>query len=51
VTGDDLRAAGIRPGPALGRILHTLLDWVLDDPTRNAFPTLIEMARTLSQET
>jgi tRNA nucleotidyltransferase (CCA-adding enzyme) len=33
--GRDLIALGLRPGPAFGRILDRLLDWVLEDPARN----------------
>lgn len=35
IDGDDLRQAGVRPGPDIGRALAALLDDVLDDPTRN----------------
>jgi tRNA nucleotidyltransferase (CCA-adding enzyme) len=35
VRGDDLIAAGVRPGPSVGETLARLLDEVLDDPTRN----------------
>lgn len=35
VKGDDLIAAGVRPGPDVGETLARLLDEVLDDPTRN----------------
>ncbi|HYK82264.1 MAG TPA: CCA tRNA nucleotidyltransferase [Gemmatimonadales bacterium] len=35
VKGDDLIAAGVRPGPDVGDTLARLLDEVLDDPTRN----------------
>lgn len=35
VKGDDLIAAGVRPGPAVGEKLARLLDEVLEDPTRN----------------
>jgi tRNA nucleotidyltransferase (CCA-adding enzyme) len=35
VTGDDLLAAGVRPGPDVGAALARLLDVVLEDPTRN----------------
>ncbi len=35
VTGDDLIAAGVRPGPDVGQALGRLLDDVLDDPTNN----------------
>jgi tRNA nucleotidyltransferase (CCA-adding enzyme) len=35
VNGDDLLAAGVRPGPEVGETLGRLLSEVLDDPTRN----------------
>ena len=35
VKGDDLLAAGVRPGPEVGKTLERLLVEVLDDPTRN----------------
>ena len=35
VSGDDLIAAGVRPGPDLGETLQRLLGEVLEDPTRN----------------
>jgi tRNA nucleotidyltransferase (CCA-adding enzyme) len=35
VTGDDLLAAGVRPGPDVGETLQRLLAEVLDDPRRN----------------
>ncbi len=35
VTGDDLLAAGVRPGPDVGTALARLLDEVLEDPARN----------------
>jgi hypothetical protein len=47
VDGDDLRAAGIPPGPVLGRILTLLLDDVLEDPARNTREWLISRARDL----
>jgi len=33
--GDDLLAAGVRPGPEVGETLERLLAEVLEDPTRN----------------
>ena len=33
--GRGLIALGLKPGPEFGRILDALLDWVLDDPSRN----------------
>jgi tRNA nucleotidyltransferase (CCA-adding enzyme) len=35
VRGDDLLAAGVRPGPEVGETLERLLAEVLEDPTRN----------------
>ncbi|HET8712203.1 MAG TPA: CCA tRNA nucleotidyltransferase [Gemmatimonadales bacterium] len=35
VKGDDLIAAGVRPGPDVGEALARLLDEVLEDPGRN----------------
>ncbi len=35
IGGDELRAAGIAPGPLYARILNALLDRVLDEPARN----------------
>lgn len=35
IDGDDLRVAGIPSSPMIGKILHALLDLVLEDPTRN----------------
>jgi tRNA nucleotidyltransferase (CCA-adding enzyme) len=36
VTGDDLIARGVRPGPEVGETLARLLAEVLEDPRRNA---------------
>jgi tRNA nucleotidyltransferase (CCA-adding enzyme) len=35
VRGDDLIAAGVRPGPDVGEMLERLLEEVLEDPARN----------------
>ncbi len=35
VNGQDLIAAGIRPGKEMGKALEELLEWVLEDPKRN----------------
>jgi hypothetical protein len=51
VDGDDLRRAGFVPGRELGKILHALLDWVLDDPARNVPDLLIARARELRDGT
>jgi tRNA nucleotidyltransferase (CCA-adding enzyme) len=44
VTGNDLIAAGVPAGPAIGRALERLLDAVLDDPDLNRRETLLAMA-------
>jgi tRNA nucleotidyltransferase (CCA-adding enzyme) len=45
IDGDDLRAAGIPAGPAMGRILQSLLEWVLEDPSRNTREALLAHAQ------
>ncbi len=47
--GRDLISLGLRPGPRFGEILDELLDWVLDDPSRNQTELLVE--RVLAMET
>jgi len=41
VTGDDLIAAGVRPGPEVGETLARLLADVLEDPTHNTRERLL----------
>ncbi len=48
IDGDDLRGAGIRPGPLYGRVLSALLAGVVDDPTSNRRDTLLERARVIA---
>ncbi|HEU4629043.1 MAG TPA: CCA tRNA nucleotidyltransferase [Gemmatimonadaceae bacterium] len=50
IGGDDLRAIGVRPGPAMARLLHRLLDTVLDDPSLNRVDALLALARRLAAE-
>ncbi len=48
IDGNDLMAElGIAPGPKLGEILRALLEWVIEDPTRNEREPLLERAREL----
>lgn len=47
VDGDDLRQAGIAPGPELGKILSTLLERVIEDPRTNTREWLLDEARRL----
>ena len=48
IDGRGLIALGLRPGPHFGRILDALLDWVLEDPSRNRHDLLAERARELA---
>ena len=45
VTGRDLIEEGFGEGPELGRVLHLLLDEVVDDPSRNTRELLLDRAR------
>jgi tRNA nucleotidyltransferase (CCA-adding enzyme) len=48
VTGDDLRAIGIQPGPQMGAVLDRLLAMVVDDPSLNRRELLLERARSMA---
>ena len=41
VTGSDLIAEGVAPGPEIGEILQQMLAWVIDDPAMNEKETLL----------
>ena len=45
VDGNDLIELGVRPGPQLGRILHELLDAVVDEPALNTRDRLLACAK------
>ena len=45
IHGDDLRAIGIPPGPAMGRLLNRLLDDVINDRLPNDRETLLAAAK------
>mgnify|MGYP004642009933 CR=1 FL=1 len=45
VGGRDLIAAGIKPGPQMGRILHALFDRVLEAPELNTRDQLLTIVR------
>lgn len=44
VTGSDLIAAGMKPGPELGRVLKELLEIVLEEPRKNRKDYLLSRA-------
>ena len=48
VSGGDLEAAGIVPGPAMGSVLERLLALVVDDPSQNTREALLTHARKLA---
>ena len=48
ITGQDLMRLGLRPGPLFGEILRTLLDEVVDDPSKNEPKTLAARAREIA---
>lgn len=43
IGGNDLRAAGMKPGPQMGVVLNLLLDAVLDEPELNTKEKLMEL--------
>ena len=45
VTGRDLLELGYREGPEVGRVLHLLLEAVVEDPSLNTRDGLVERAR------
>jgi tRNA nucleotidyltransferase (CCA-adding enzyme) len=45
VDGEDLQREGIARGPALGKILRLLLEWVVAEPARNTRDQLIDRAK------
>ena len=45
VTGKDLIAMGMEPGPGIGEVLNKLLDRVLDEPELNEREKLMEIAK------
>ena len=45
ISGDDLIALGMDPGPAVGEVLGRLLERVLEDPSLNRRERLLELAR------
>ncbi|MDR2417578.1 MAG: CCA tRNA nucleotidyltransferase [Treponema sp.] len=49
LTGRDLIAIGVKPGPHIGIILNELLESVVDDPKLNTRKNLLEIAGKLNQ--
>jgi tRNA nucleotidyltransferase (CCA-adding enzyme) len=49
IDGEDLLREGIARGPALGKILRALLEWVVEDPSRNLRDQLLGRAAMLTR--
>jgi len=49
VDGEDLQREGIARGPALGKILRALLEWVVEEPSRNTRDQLLGKAALLAR--
>jgi putative nucleotidyltransferase with HDIG domain len=49
VSGKDLMALGVRPGPGMGIILGELLEAVVDDPALNTREKLLEIASNYAE--
>ena len=49
VGGEDLIAAGVRPGPDIGAMLQRLLGEVLEDPKRNQREQLLDRVRDIGR--
>jgi tRNA nucleotidyltransferase/poly(A) polymerase len=48
VSGEDLKAEGVKPGRTMGIILRELLEAVIDDPELNSRERLLEIARRIN---
>ncbi len=44
---DIMNKFGLEPGPIIGKILNTLLEEILDDPSKNTKETLLAIARKI----
>lgn len=47
VNGGDLIAAGMKPGPAMGRVLSEMLELVLEDPAKNKKQYLLNLFQNM----
>jgi tRNA nucleotidyltransferase (CCA-adding enzyme) len=50
VDGEDLQREGIARGPALGKILRLLLEWVVEEPPRNVQDQLLRQASRFARD-
>lgn len=47
INGQDLIKIGMTPGPSMGKLLHHLLEVVLEDPQKNDRATLLRLSQEL----
>ena len=47
VDGENLQKAGIKSGPQMGKVLHALLERVIEDPALNTHAKLLEIVKSL----
>lgn len=50
VNGEDLKALGVKEGPAVGKILKQLEELIIEDPTKNTKEILLSAATSLIAE-
>jgi tRNA nucleotidyltransferase (CCA-adding enzyme) len=48
VNGEDLKQLGIKPGPAMGKLLKKLEEQIIEDPSQNTKEVLLGMAKNLA---
>jgi tRNA nucleotidyltransferase/poly(A) polymerase len=47
VDGEDLQSIGIKPGPAMGKILKQLEETIIEDPSKNTKEILLALVKTM----
>ena len=50
LSGEDLKAMGMTPGPEMGKLLHRMLDLVLEGKVENTLPALKVCAQEFFKE-
>jgi tRNA nucleotidyltransferase (CCA-adding enzyme) len=49
ITGEDLKALGVKPGPLMGKLIKELEELVIEDPTANTTENLLTEAKKRMQ--
>ncbi len=50
IDGEDLQKAGVKDGPQMGKVLRSLLERVIEDPSLNTIAKLTALATELAKE-